>query len=339
VHFLSPASREAPLEAVQTLVGSARLVMHAAGPAYYANAFLPRGRVARLIRRIGPSVIRAYDPSLRGAVAVCWAKRLNVPAVISVHADLDEQRRVERRLVHQPRRAIENYTLPRADAVIGVTDYVARYAERHGARRVSVIYNRVYTDQFAVDARAREDRRGPLTILSVGRLVPQKYQECLIRAMVGLDARLVLIGDGPLRDALDALARSLGVRDRVTFRPAVPHSAIASYYREADVFAIATHHEGFCIPVLEAMAAGLPVVASRIAPIEEVIASAGLLVENEPHAFRSALRRLLEDPQLRAELAGRAVQRARRLDGAEMEAHEAALYRDLCRLRPAAVNE
>jgi glycosyltransferase involved in cell wall biosynthesis len=193
-----------------------------------------------------------------------------------------------------------------------------------------VIYNRAYVEQFDVAGAAHKRVASPLTILTVGRFVRAKYQECLIRAVHQLDAKLVLIGNGELRPSLERLVTTLQMADRVTFHSRVPHGEIALQYSAADIFAIATHYEGFCIPVLEAMAAGLPIVASRIPSIEEILGDAGVLVENEPAAFAAALRRLIADPGLRHEYGGRARRRASMMDGSVMEAREAALYETLC---------
>lgn len=330
VHFVSPASHEVAADRVQRLVGDARLVIHPMGPRYYGRAYLPFGPVAALLEQVRPDVCRAYDPGVRGSLAVWWGRRIGAPSVVSVHADLDDQRRHERRTVHRLRTVLESYTLPRADAVICVSHHVARYARRRGAKAPVVIYNRVYADQFAASAvRPAADRRA-MTILSVGRLVRPKYQECLIRAVQGLDARLVLVGDGEMRQPLERLVRDLNMSGRVVFRSSVPHSEIADCYHQADIFAMATHYEGFCIPVLEAMAAGLPVVASRIGPIEEILGDAGLLVDNAPDAFEAALRTLVTDAAAREAAGARAAARARTMDGQIMEARERDMYASLC---------
>ena len=330
VHFVSPADREIEAERVQALVGDARLVIHPLGGFYYGAAWFPFGALASLLKCVGPDVLRAYDPAVRGSLAVYWGKRLGVPSLVSVHADLDEQRRYERRFLHRLRAVFERYTLTRADAVMCVSHHVAHYAKRHGVRDPIVIYNRVYTDEFGADAVPPRSERRDVTILCVGRLVSQKYQECLIRAVRGLDARLVLIGDGVLRGLLERLVNELGMDSQVAFWSAIPHSQIPREYRDADIFAIATHYEGFCIPVLEAMAAGLPVVASRIAPIEEIVGDAGFLVENQPAAFAATLGRLVTDAALRQEMGTRAAERARTMDGHIMEEREYALYARWC---------
>lgn len=332
VHFVSPARTDIGAETVQTIVGDARMVVHALGPRYYVGGALPFGRLASLVEKVQPDATRAYDPGLRGSLAVYWGRRLRVPSVISVHADLDDQRRCEKRALHYMRRLLEYYSLRRADTVICVTRYLQSYAERYGAKRVTVIYNRVSSEQFA-NPRERDTGEGQaakVRILSVGRMVRQKYQECLIRAMDGLDARLTLVGDGMLREHLMRVVGQLRLENRVEFVRAVPHAEIVRYYHATDIFAIATHYEGFCIPVLEAMAAGLPVVASRVGAIEEIVGDAGFLVENRPEAFRQAIDALVRDPGLRREMGEKARRRACDLDGQAMEERETALYRSLC---------
>lgn len=324
VHFVSPATEDLGPEALQCLVGEARMVVHPLGPLYGLWNLPPLRRVAALMQSVSPDVVRAYDPGLRGSVAVWTARRHGVPSVISVHADLDEQRRCERRALHQIRRLLERYALRNATAVLCVSRHVESYVKRYRTRPAIVIYNRVDTAQFV--QRPAVARAGHVRILTVGRLVRQKYQACLIRALPSLDACLTLIGDGPLREPLQRLASRLGVDDRVEFIRSVPHVDIHRYYHNADLFAMATHYEGFCIPVLEAMAAGLPVVASRIGPIEELVGNAGLLVENRPAAFAEALARLVQDPRLRIEMGARARQRALTMDGNVMEWKERALY-------------
>lgn len=333
VHFVTPALKEIETEEVRCLVGEARMVVHPLGPSYYLRGFLPFGRIATVVHTVQADVIRAYDPGLRGSLAVFWGKKLHIPSVVSVHADLDDQRRHEKRPIHQVRRLLENYSLRRADAVICVSRYLETYAKKYGAKRVVVIYNKVLTEQFASNHHSRDlefPKGAGVRILSVGRLVRQKYQECLIRAIQDLDVKLTLIGDGVLRDHLRQLVRQLQMEDKIEFIRSIPHGKIAEYYHAADIFAIATHYEGFCIPVLEAMAAGLPVVASRIGPIEEIVGNAGCLVENRPEAFAGALEKLVKDSGLRIEMGEKARRRALTMDGYLMEEKEKALYESLC---------
>ena len=333
IHFLSPAAQDIEAEKVQPLVGTkAKLVIHSLGRSSYYAGFLSIGLVATVIKRIRPDVIRAYDATIAGSLAVLWARRLHVPSVLSLHADLDDQRKHEKRIIYQFKRCLEYYALSGARQVVCVSDYLVKYAEKYGAKHVRVIYNKVYSDQYhgkhlATDNNCRDSRF--LKVLSVGRLVPSKGQDCLIRAITTLNLQLVLIGSGVQEAALRQLVSQLNLSKRVEFIPVIPNSEIHSYYEKADIFAIATKYEGFCIPVLEAMAASLPVVASRIPAIEEVLGNTGILVDTTPSAFCTALKQLMNDVELRASLGQKARNRAVSLDGKKMERREAQMYEAL----------
>jgi glycosyltransferase involved in cell wall biosynthesis len=149
--------------------------------------------------------------------------------------------------------------------------------------KLRVVHCGVDPSLFALPERAGED--GPFGILTVGRVVPVKGQTLLVESVAelarrGLDARLTIVGDGPQLPELRALAERLGVSDRVAFAGAVGQDEIRAYYAAADVFALPSFAEGLPVVLIEAMAMGLPVVASRITGIPELVEEgvSGLLV-------------------------------------------------------------
>lgn len=313
-------------EKVQALVGRARLRIVPLGPPSALGLAGQRRRAQEVLADWRPDLVRVHNPWHAGVVGLGAARALGVPSLLSLHTHYGARRAWERRWLLHLLRPFERYSLGTADCVLCVSEYLTGYARSGGARRVEVIYNRVYAEQFACPPRQRAGRP---VILSVGRLDPPKDQACLILALRGLDAQLVLVGDGVNRQSLETLALAEGVGDQVVFAGSVPHSRIQAFYAGADLFAIATHYEGFCIPVLEAMAAGLPVVASDTAPLPEILGGTGLAVPHEAGSFRAALQRLLADP-VEAEALGRAARaRALDLDGSRMEHREADLYREM----------
>ena len=327
VHIISLSKRDVRAEDVQTLVGDARLVIHEVGRPTMTTLPLYFPKVKKLVHDIGPDLVRAHGPWHTGSLAVFAGRSLGIPSVVSIHSNRDEQRRVEPSLLLNLVLPLENYALSKASLVLCVSDYLHAYAKGHGANKTYTIYNKVYTERFT--AERSYERSGPLKALSVMRLDRAKYPECLLEAIAPLDIHLTLIGQGELEDALRRQAAQLGILDRVDFIRQVLNSEIQAYYDRADVFLMATHYEGFCIPVLEAMAAGLPVIASDTGPIPEVLGGTGWVVKKAPEAFTELLSKLADDRYRRAAMGRAARERALQIDGPIMEKRECAIYRAL----------
>ena len=148
-------------------------------------------------------------------------------------------------------------------------------------------------------------------VVCVSRLVERKGQDQLIRALPALagrvpGTRLVLVGDGPHRAALEALARTTGVADRVTFTGEVPDSELAAHFAAGDVFALPCRErhgglevEAFGIVLIQAQAIGRPVVAGAIGGVPDAVGpDSGVLVDAEDAgALVDALAGILGDPE------------------------------------------
>lgn len=161
----------------------------------------------------------------------------------------------------------------------------------------------------------KESYDGSRRLVCVARCRPVKGLDVLIRAFGRLAAErgelaLDLVGGGPERKALEALARGLGLSERVTFHGDVPDPT--PFLRQADVFVLPSRAEGFSNALLEAMAAGLPCVATAVGGATEVIThgDTGLLVRPEdPAALEDAVGRALDDAGLRERMGRRARRR------------------------------
>ena len=149
-------------------------------------------------------------------------------------------------------------------------------------------------------------------MLFVGRLAAQKGVATLLDAVPLLRTRaaVVLVGDGPQRAALERQAGHLGP-DRVHFQGFVPHAEVPAWLTAADVLVLPSIYEELGSVLLEAMAAGLPVVASAVGGIPDALGDAGRLVPpSDPVALAAAVDELLDDPALAAELGEAARRRA-----------------------------
>jgi glycosyltransferase involved in cell wall biosynthesis len=179
--------------------------------------------------------------------------------------------------------------------------------------KLHVVHCGVPLPAFAPVERAGD---GPLHVLCVGRLVPEKGQALLLEALRtllddGVAARLTLVGDGPRRADLERRAAELGLGDAVHFAGAVGQDEIRRHYVEADVFALPSFAEGVPVVLMEAMATGLPVVTTRIAGIPELVedgVSGCVLPPGRVDLLAAALAELAADPERRRRMgaAGRA---------------------------------
>ncbi len=203
---------------------------------------------------------------------------------------------------------LENRLTRRCAAVIAVSDAVRAYLiDRKIARaeQVVTIPNGVDLDRFDPSAmrRNRDDLAAAPRIGMVGRLHPQKGHSVGLRAFSTIlrrypDASLEIVGSGGLRESLEREAGELGIAGRVHFHGSIPHADIARHMAGWDLAMFPSLWEGFGIAAAEAMAMELPVVASRVEGLMEVVedGTTGLLVpSDDPGALAEAVLRLLSN--------------------------------------------
>ena len=178
---------------------------------------------------------------------------------------------------------------------------------------VRVVPNGIDPTRFeAVSRESPVSRNAPFVVLSVGRLAAVKDQGTIIRAVATIDGvRLLLAGDGPQRQEQEDLAVRLNVPSRVEFLGV--RSDVPELIARADIYVQASLHEGFCLAVAEAMCGGLPCIAARNSGLQEVVGNAGLFFEpGDAEGLAAAIRQLMADPALRAELSRRGIAQARK---------------------------
>ena len=162
-------------------------------------------------------------------------------------------------------------------------------------------------------------------VLFVGQLVPHKRPELLIEAMhitrtyLGMQACLLLVGPQRFSRYTAAILDQVRQLNLPTVHVVggIPDANLAATFRRAQAMVTASEHEGFCVPLLEAMAFGLPVIARACAAIPEVVGEGGLLLpeDAQPKLIAEAIQLVLEDDELRADLSARGIRRAEHFDG------------------------
>ena len=198
------------------------------------------------------------------------------------------------------------------DLAVGVSEYNAAELRAAGARETAVVP--ILFDRDRLGSPGPEPK-GPPHVISVGRLVPHKRPDLVLRAFAlyrrehAPDARLTMVGEpisAPFLAAVRALADRLAP-GAVRFESGLPNEELAERWRRAHALLILSAHEGFCIPLLEAFHFGVPVVARPVGGVPEVAGDAALLVDDADPAVAAELLGLaVRDGELRAELRRRA---------------------------------
>ena len=177
-------------------------------------------------------------------------------------------------------------------------------------------------DPALAEVLAARRARGGTDLLFVGKVSPHKGQHDLVKALAAYrrlydpEARLHLVG-GAISDeylsALERFADELGLRGAVDIAGSVTHEELIAYYAASDAFVCLSNHEGFCVPLLEAMFHRLPIVAYANTAVPETVQQAGLVLPNkEPARVAAAIDRVVTDARLRDELARAAAERVAR---------------------------
>ena len=274
-------------------------------------------RARNAVRRFRPDVVVGFD--LDGV----FLRPGGVRSVASLKGVLADEARFERGAA-RARLSIEAFFerihVRRVETVLATSAYSAsRIVEDYGvpSGRVRVVPEPIELERWeqllrAVPALPREKP----SILCVAHLYPRKDVATLVGAMSRLEAAVTLrvAGGGPELSRLQRLARRLALGDRVEFLGHVPLARLAAEYASADVFCLPSRQEGFGIVFLEAMAAGLPIVAARAAAVEELLECGILVPPGDESALAEALSRLLGDAAERRRLSVAGRKRVQRYD-------------------------
>ncbi len=284
-------------------------------------------RVSDILKKEKPDIVHAHAPVPLGLQGLLWAKRHNVPSVVTYHTHFPDYLphllngklpRFLHGIGHYTVRQLIHHVFKNASVVTAPTYELCEELRSYGLHNVVHVPNGVDFRRFR---RTPSHGRGFRTehrigkrkvVLYVGRISFEKRLDVLLEAfsmIMRRDRALVIVGSGPYLGKLKEHAVALGVKG-VIFTGYVKDAGTA--YRCADVFASASDTETFGMTFVEAMHAGLPVIGVRRLGAKEVITpKCGLLVEpGSPGELGRAIEKLLEDKKLRESMAKEAPKRA-----------------------------
>jgi 1,2-diacylglycerol 3-alpha-glucosyltransferase len=286
---------------------------------YVAIPFFPT--VIRQVRRFSPDVIHVHSPFNLGMMGLWAGRQQNVPVALTYHTMYNMYSHYFPLIGQSVSRAVERTAFKaarKADAVITPSGAIARYlAERGATSKAIPIPNGIPIAEFqGGNPRYLHDYHGipagtPI-VLTCGRLGKEKNLEVLLASFAKvtqrINANLVLVGDGPLRDVLKEEAESLGIRDRTHFIGIVPPDMMTHVYAGASLFMFTSLTDTQGLVLVEAKAAGLPAVAVGALGVVDMVQDGidGFLCPNDPDEISRKTVSLLENPALLAQMSDNA---------------------------------
>lgn len=325
VLLLVPQYRDSWEDDEETVRASTLLAFGSKGEFRLSNPFLARLR--RRVRAFRPDIIHVHHPFWLGSVGLFMGRVMNIPVIYTYHTRLEHyahfvplpgllfRNLISHYLIRRFSNKCQGVVVPTYSAeeylrVIGVTTNtlvqptgidVERYQQTDPDRLT------VLRKKYGIDP---DDR----VLISVSRISKEKNIEFMLESLDRLRRkgvtgfRLLLIGDGPGHASVQACIETLGLEDKVTMLGAVAPEQMVDYYHLGDLFVFASKSETQGMVILEAMSAGMPVVAVRSSGIDDVIQEGvnGYKTPENRSVWASRVEELIADPALRAEMGRRA---------------------------------
>ncbi|MGQ4277262.1 glycosyltransferase [Pseudidiomarina sp. E22-M8] len=291
----------------------------------FANIF--SGYVRKKVKEFKPDIIHSHHPFWIGSLGVYLARRLKVPVVYTYHTRLEHYAHnviipgnlFNNIIVHVLVRRFAN----KCDSIIVPTHSTEEYLRMIGVRRsiyvqpTGIEFERFQTvdEQAVASLKEQQQITDEIVFVSVARLSNEKNIDFIIDALAELKQksaqpfRFLMIGDGPERQRLQDKINSLGLSYEITLVGSVPPEAMANWYQLGDVFLFASQSETQGMVILEAMAAGLPVVAVRASGIDDVVQDNvnGFKTPAQQSLWLEKVSLLLENPEKRQQMAEQAI--------------------------------
>ena len=337
IHCISTVSKDIDVEKVQKLASTAKFEIHSVGKINVRNYKKELSKIIELVKTINPDVIRAFNPLIEGWLAAKCSNELKIPFLLSLHTQFESHKKKAKKtnfkkylVFKYTEKFIEPFVLQSADKILIVFDIIESYVKKYTDTKPEVLYNGVDRSLFSPSI-SKDQQKKPL-IISVGNLTDVKDHQCLIKAMKGIDANLLIIGKGELYTDLQKLIKKNDLQEKIDIKTSVPHEKIAEYYRSAQIFALAYFPEFESIPkpVMEAMACGLPVVITQSTKeFTTGLENVAVLAKRVPSSFEEKINQLLNEPEILKKFSVKSLEAAKKFDSEKIEERQSQIYSEL----------
>jgi glycosyltransferase involved in cell wall biosynthesis len=303
-----------------------------------------------VVQSLHLDIIHSHQPFSLGWEATKFGRKLGIPVVLTYHIKYTDYyhyviflpKKISQRII----RYIVNRNCRKCDAVIAPSSAIKKLLFDDGIKKsVHIIPSGINIDQFAKDMGTRANVRSKydvkdneILLITASRVVPEKNIDFLVRSFAIIrrtrkDVKLMIVGEGSFRDELEKLVGELGIGESVIFTGLLDKDGMIAHYQASDIFVFASLTETQGLVAVEAMAAGLPVVAVKASGIEDMIKSGqdGILTDNTEENFAANAVKLIEDGELRKKMSAAARVNAQNFRIEPWTEKVVALYKELIR--------
>jgi len=336
IHCISNSVEDVEVKKVQKLAGNAKFFIHCIGKINLKNYKKSFSEVVKLVEKINPDILRAYNPYIEGWLATKCSIELNIPLIVSLHTQYDLRKEKTEKFnlkkyfaLKASEKYIEPYVIKNATKIIIIYDIIKSYVKKFTDKEPETLYNKVNQNLFYPNINKKIKSKPQ--IISVGNLIEEKNHQCIIEAMKDIDAKLTIIGKGELQEKLTILIQKYSLEEKIEIISSIPHEKIAEYYRKADIFTLAYNPkvESIPMPVMEAMSCGLPVVIPKSPEgFSTSLEKFAITAERNPESFRNKINFILNNKEELRKFVEKSIEKSKDFDAVKIEKREIEIYQE-----------
>lgn len=277
VHIIMTNDDNPDYDLLKKTVGSAKLYIHniySGKRLFFLSLFWRKlllkiwsKKFIKIANKYRPSLIRCHGASLNAFAAAEIKKKLNIPYIVSLHINYDEDQRkrattFKEKIIYKLHENIERYGLKNSDLIMPVYKPIIPYLERINCTNYKVFYNVINPNNIIKKTSYKIDKK--IRLISVGRQFKEKNPSNILKSLVYLkNAELTLIGNGPYHEKLVNLSRELGIEKKIHFIKSMENDKLCKKLHKFDIFIVHTEYWEISKSILEALLTGLPIILNR----------------------------------------------------------------------------
>ena len=290
-------------------------------------------RANKVINQFNPDIVHIHHPFVLSMPAIMYGVKLKIPKILTIHTQYERYAYyaapIPQVITNEAIRRIIFNLAAKVDVITTPSQSMKNRIIQYGIHKeIEVIPNAINLKVFQTKNEKQcqmlkaqlQIGKDDIVILYVGRISYEKNVDKIVKALAiarnrnGSHVKLVLVGEGTAMRQIREMVHSLGIAEIVRFVGAVDNEIVKNYYQIADIFAFASTSETFGMVIVEALAAGLSVLAVKASGVVDIITDGldGLLVEDDVSQLADRLEILLENSELRKKLSSGAIRSAQR---------------------------